>query len=127
MRLPMVPLAPKRAIVVDMGVSQLWLRPAASIQVRGAGCRFPSADLPTSSTLGPGSGHFGVGKGPAMVKKRQEGAGTEQTPVPEIREVAFSAPAGRPAGVEVLTLAALRERADACRLSTPHRPGFHHL
>ncbi|KIZ18812.1 helix-turn-helix domain-containing protein [Streptomyces natalensis] len=62
-----------------------------------------------------------------MVKKRQEGAGAEQAPVPEIREVAFSAPAGRPAGVEVLTLASLRERADACRLSTPHRPGFHHL
>ncbi|MEE6265732.1 AraC family transcriptional regulator [Streptomyces diastatochromogenes] len=58
-----------------------------------------------------------------MVKKRQdplEDGG-------EIREVAFSAPAGRPAGVEVLTLAELRERADACRLSTPHRPGFHHL
>lgn len=58
-----------------------------------------------------------------MVKKRQERA----APVPEIREVAFSAPAGRPAGVEVVTLAELRDRADACQLSTPHRPGFHHL
>ncbi|AZS71972.1 AraC family transcriptional regulator [Streptomyces lydicus] len=58
-----------------------------------------------------------------MVRKRQEGG----EPVPENREVAFSAPAGRPAGVEVLTLAELRARADACRLSTPHRPGFHHL
>ncbi|GAU68064.1 putative AraC family transcriptional regulator [Streptomyces sp. NBRC 110611] len=58
-----------------------------------------------------------------MVKKRQMGEGA----APEIREVAFSAPAGRPAGVEVMTLAELRERADACRLSTPHRPGFHHL
>lgn len=58
-----------------------------------------------------------------MVKKRQE----EAEPVPEIREVAFSAPAGRPAGVEVMTLAELRERADACQLATPHRPGFHHL
>ncbi|MGW8395600.1 helix-turn-helix domain-containing protein [Streptomyces lydicus] len=58
-----------------------------------------------------------------MVKMRQEGA----EGVPEIPEVAFSAPAGRPAGVEVMTLAELRGRADACRLSTPHRPGFHHL
>lgn len=47
--------------------------------------------------------------------------------MPEIPEVAFSAPAGRPTGVEVLTLAELRGRADACRLSAPHRPGFHHL
>ncbi|GFE24547.1 helix-turn-helix transcriptional regulator [Streptomyces nigrescens] len=58
-----------------------------------------------------------------MVRKRQVGG----EPVPEIREVAFSAPAGRPAGVEVLTLAELRARADACQLATPHRPGFHHL
>ncbi|MEU9121801.1 AraC family transcriptional regulator [Streptomyces sp. NPDC048506] len=58
-----------------------------------------------------------------MVKKRQEGG----KPVPEIREVAFSAPAGRPAGMEVMTLAELRGRAAACQLSTPHRPGFHHL
>ncbi|MFJ9471941.1 helix-turn-helix domain-containing protein [Streptomyces caniferus] len=58
-----------------------------------------------------------------MVRMRQEGA----EPVPEIPEVAFSAPAGRPTGVEVLTLAELRARADACRLSAPHRPGFHHL
>ncbi|MFE0189882.1 AraC family transcriptional regulator [Streptomyces sp. NPDC059008] len=58
-----------------------------------------------------------------MVKKRQQ----EPEPVPEIREVAFAAPAGRPAGLEVMTLAELRERADACQLATPHRPGFHHL
>ncbi|MEU6326667.1 AraC family transcriptional regulator [Streptomyces sp. NPDC047049] len=58
-----------------------------------------------------------------MVKKRQESRG----PSPEIPEVAFSAPAGRPTGVEVLTLAELRARADACQLSVPHRPGFHHL
>ncbi|MFH8572754.1 AraC family transcriptional regulator [Streptomyces sp. NPDC017993] len=58
-----------------------------------------------------------------MVKNRQHGG----EPVTEIPEVAFSAPAGRPAGVEVMTLAELRERADACQLSTPHRPGFHHL
>lgn len=58
-----------------------------------------------------------------MVKKRQGG----REPSPEIPEVAFSAPAGRPTGVEVLTLAELRARADACRLSAPHRPGFHHL
>ncbi|MFG2892736.1 helix-turn-helix domain-containing protein [Streptomyces sp. NPDC048248] len=58
-----------------------------------------------------------------MVKNRQRSG----EPVTEIPEVAFSAPAGRPAGVEVMTLAELRERADACGLSTPHRPGFHHL
>ncbi|WP_030989448.1 helix-turn-helix domain-containing protein [Streptomyces sp. NRRL S-1813] len=58
-----------------------------------------------------------------MVRMRQEG----RDPVPEIREVAFSAPAGRPTGVEVMTLAELRARADACQLSAPHRPGFHHL
>ncbi|MEK2473701.1 helix-turn-helix transcriptional regulator [Streptomyces noursei] len=58
-----------------------------------------------------------------MVKKRQD----PREDAEAIREVPFSAPAGRPAGVEVLTLAELRERADACRLSTPHRPGFHHL
>ncbi|MEU9114126.1 AraC family transcriptional regulator [Streptomyces sp. NPDC048483] len=61
-----------------------------------------------------------------MVKKRQEGPKGGQA-VPEIREVAFAALAGRLAGVEVLTLAELRERADACLLATPHRPGFHHL
>ncbi|UQA95287.1 helix-turn-helix domain-containing protein [Streptomyces halobius] len=61
-----------------------------------------------------------------MVKTRQD-ASPGSEPVPEIREVAFSAPAGRPAGVEVMTLAELRDRAAACRLSTPHRPGFHHL
>ncbi|MFI0786338.1 helix-turn-helix domain-containing protein [Streptomyces lydicus] len=58
-----------------------------------------------------------------MVKKRQTGG----EGAPEIPEVAFSAPAGRPAGVEVMTLTELRGRADACQLSTPHRPGFHHL
>ncbi|WP_326620738.1 AraC family transcriptional regulator [Streptomyces decoyicus] len=58
-----------------------------------------------------------------MVRMRQEG----REPVPEIPEVAFSAPAGRPTGVEVMTLAELRARADACQLSAPHRPGFHHL
>ncbi|MFG2137204.1 helix-turn-helix domain-containing protein [Streptomyces sp. NPDC048650] len=61
-----------------------------------------------------------------MVRNRQMRQEDDQA-VTEIREVAFAAPAGRPSGVEVLTLAELRERADACRLSTPHRPGFHHL
>ncbi|MGI5468892.1 helix-turn-helix domain-containing protein [Streptomyces sp. CA-132043] len=44
-----------------------------------------------------------------------------------IPEVPFSAPAGRPTGVEVMTLAELRARADVCALAVPHRPGFHHL
>ncbi|MFE7666539.1 helix-turn-helix domain-containing protein [Streptomyces celluloflavus] len=64
-----------------------------------------------------------------MVKKRQEGEGPAPgiADLAEIPEVPFSAPAGRPAGVEVMTLAELRARADACQLATPHRPGFHHL
>lgn len=52
-----------------------------------------------------------------MVKKRQH----------EIPEVAFAAPAGSPAGVEVMSLAELRSRAPAGSLARPHRPGFHHL
>ncbi|UNO41882.1 AraC family transcriptional regulator [Streptomyces sp. MST-110588] len=58
-----------------------------------------------------------VKKGHAAVR----GAG-ESVPA-----VTFTAPAGRPAGVEVLTLAELRGRADACALAVPHRPDFHHL
>ncbi len=58
-----------------------------------------------------------------MVKKRH----TAQDAGESIPAVAFAAPAGRPAGVEVLTLAELRERADACALAVPHRPDFHHL
>ncbi|WP_438487854.1 AraC family transcriptional regulator [Streptomyces sp. S186] len=58
-----------------------------------------------------------------MVRKRQD----PREDAEAIRAVAFSAPAGRPAGVEVLTLAELRERADACGLAAPHRPDFHHL
>ncbi|MGW2255528.1 helix-turn-helix domain-containing protein [Kitasatospora sp. NPDC001660] len=44
-----------------------------------------------------------------------------------IPEVAFAAPAGTPAGVEVITLAELRERAAGDSLTTPQRPDFHHL
>ncbi|MEU2787713.1 AraC family transcriptional regulator [Streptomyces sp. NPDC007100] len=58
-----------------------------------------------------------------MVKKRHASEdGGESIPA-----VAFTAPAGRPAGVEVLTLAELRGRADTCTLAVPHRPDFHHL
>ncbi|OKI04542.1 transcriptional regulator [Streptomyces sp. CB02923] len=57
-----------------------------------------------------------------MVKNRHAQDGGESIPA-----VAFTAPAGRPAGVEVLTLAELRDRADACALAVPHRPDFHHL
>ncbi|MCX4669172.1 AraC family transcriptional regulator [Streptomyces sp. NBC_01381] len=48
----------------------------------------------------------------------------------EIPEVAFAAPAGTPAPVEVLSLAALRERARGRPLQLmrqPQRPDFHHL
>ncbi|MFH8409545.1 helix-turn-helix domain-containing protein [Streptomyces sp. NPDC018019] len=58
-----------------------------------------------------------------MVKKRHTAQGAGES----IPEVAFTAPAGRPAGVEVLTLAELRERAGVCTLAVPHRPDFHHL
>ncbi|MEU7157297.1 AraC family transcriptional regulator [Streptomyces chrestomyceticus] len=58
-----------------------------------------------------------------MVKNRH----AAQDAAESIPEVPFTAPAGRPAGVEVLTLAELRDRADACALAVPHRPDFHHL
>ncbi|MFK8846813.1 AraC family transcriptional regulator [Streptomyces sp. Ac-502] len=58
-----------------------------------------------------------------MVKNRH----AAQEAGESIPEVPFTAPAGRPAGAEVLTLAELRERADACALAVPHRPDFHHL
>ncbi|MCQ9132328.1 helix-turn-helix transcriptional regulator [Streptomyces hilarionis] len=45
----------------------------------------------------------------------------------EIPEVSFAAPAGTPAGVEVLSLADLRHRVSGERLAIPQRPDFHHL
>ncbi|MGQ4390465.1 helix-turn-helix domain-containing protein [Streptomyces sp. SAS_270] len=45
----------------------------------------------------------------------------------EIPEILFTAPAGTPAGVEVLPLATLRRRVPAARLATLQRPDFHHL
>ncbi|MEU5322037.1 helix-turn-helix transcriptional regulator [Streptomyces sp. NPDC021056] len=44
-----------------------------------------------------------------------------------IRDISFAAPAGTPAGVEVLSLADLRRRVPAERLTAPQRPDFHHL
>lgn len=55
-----------------------------------------------------------------MVKKRH---GVERG----IPEISFTAPAGTPAGVEVLSLDDLRDRVPAERLSVPQRPDFHHL
>lgn len=55
-----------------------------------------------------------------MVKNRHDSA----RGVPEI---SFAAPAGTPAGVEVLSLADLRRRVPAERLTAPQRPDFHHL
>ncbi|MER6284702.1 helix-turn-helix transcriptional regulator [Streptomyces sviceus] len=55
-----------------------------------------------------------------MVKNRHDAA----RGVPEI---SFAAPAGTPAGVEVLPLAELRRRVPAERLTAPQRPDFHHL
>ncbi|MDT4991841.1 MAG: hypothetical protein QOH97_1733 [Actinoplanes sp.] len=54
-----------------------------------------------------------------MVKNRQAVGG--------IPELGFAAPAGTPAGVEVMTLAQLRARAGRGVLGTPRRPTFHHL
>ena len=45
----------------------------------------------------------------------------------EIPEVAFAAPAGTPAGVEVMSLAELRRRVSEQTLTRPQRPDFHHL
>lgn len=44
-----------------------------------------------------------------------------------IPEISFAAPAGTPAGVEVLSLADLRRRVPGERLTVPLRPDFHHL
>jgi len=46
-----------------------------------------------------------------------------------IPEVSFAAPAGTPAGLEVISLADLRARARArgVDLGAPQRPGFHHV
>ncbi|MFC9683074.1 helix-turn-helix transcriptional regulator [Streptomyces sp. NPDC056948] len=55
-----------------------------------------------------------------MVKKRHDA----DRGIPEIP---FAAPAGTPAGVEVLSLADLRHRVPAERLAAPQRPDFHHL
>ncbi|WP_189302386.1 helix-turn-helix domain-containing protein [Streptomyces cinerochromogenes] len=53
-------------------------------------------------------------------KIRHDGSG-------DIPEVPFAAPAGTPAGVEVLSLADLRRRLPARSLALPQRPAFHHL
>ncbi|MEU8887759.1 helix-turn-helix transcriptional regulator [Streptomyces sp. NPDC048442] len=58
-----------------------------------------------------------------VVKKRQ----TSESAVPPIPEVRFQSPSSAPAGVEVLTLAALRRNACSGAISVPHRPDFHHL
>ncbi|KUN09357.1 transcriptional regulator [Streptomyces yokosukanensis] len=55
-----------------------------------------------------------------MVKKRHDA----DRGIPEI---SFAAPAGTPAGVEVLSLAGLRRRVRAEWLKAPQRPDFHHL
>lgn len=44
-----------------------------------------------------------------------------------IKEISFAAPAGTPAGVEVLPLNDLRHRVTVERLTAPQRPDFHHL
>ncbi|MEU6474477.1 AraC family transcriptional regulator [Streptomyces massasporeus] len=55
-----------------------------------------------------------------MVKKRHDADHG-------IPEVSFAAPAGTPAGVEVLSLADLHHRVPEARLMVPQRPDFHHL
>jgi AraC-like DNA-binding protein len=54
-----------------------------------------------------------------MVKNRHVGGA--------IPELGFAAPAGTPAGVEVLTLQRLHARVGGDALGTPRRPTFHHL
>ncbi|MFJ4935687.1 helix-turn-helix domain-containing protein [Streptomyces pseudovenezuelae] len=55
-----------------------------------------------------------------MVKNRHDAARG-------VPEVSFEAPAGTPAGVEVLPLPELRRRVPVERLTAPQRPDFHHL
>ncbi|MFF9774268.1 helix-turn-helix domain-containing protein [Streptomyces sp. NPDC013978] len=45
----------------------------------------------------------------------------------DIPEIPFAAPAGTPAGVEVMSLAELRRRVSEHTLARPQRPDFHHL
>ncbi|WP_179201946.1 helix-turn-helix domain-containing protein [Streptomyces caniscabiei] len=45
----------------------------------------------------------------------------------DIPEIPFAAPAGTPAGVEVMSLAELRRRVPEHALGRPQRPDFHHL
>lgn len=54
-------------------------------------------------------------------------AKNRQSPSREIPEVPFAAPAGTPAGVEVMSLADLRGRVPERILTRPQRPDFHHL
>ncbi|MEH0443781.1 AraC family transcriptional regulator [Streptomyces sp. B21-102] len=56
-----------------------------------------------------------------MMAKTRHGAAKE------ILEVPFAAPAGTPAGVEVMSLAELRRRVPASTRDRPLRPDFHHL
>jgi AraC-like DNA-binding protein len=55
-----------------------------------------------------------------MAKKRHDSSR-------EIPEIPFAAPAGTPAGVEVMSLAELRRRVSGNTLARPQRPDFHHL
>ncbi|MEO3750132.1 helix-turn-helix domain-containing protein [Streptomyces sp. B6B3] len=55
-----------------------------------------------------------------MAKKRHGDSG-------EIPEIPFVAPAGTPAGVEVMSLDDLRRRLAASDFARPQRPAFHHL
>jgi AraC-like DNA-binding protein len=55
-----------------------------------------------------------------MAKNRHDTSG-------EILEIPFTAPAGTPAGIEVMSLAELRRRVSEHTLTRPQRPDFHHL
>ncbi|MDX3385802.1 AraC family transcriptional regulator [Streptomyces niveiscabiei] len=54
-------------------------------------------------------------------------AGERHRPPRKIPEIPFAAPAGTPAGIEVMTLAELRRRVAGPALTRPQRPDFHHL
>jgi AraC-like DNA-binding protein len=56
-----------------------------------------------------------------MMAKNRHGSSQEIVKIP------FVAPAGTPAGIEVMSLAALRGRVSARSLARPQRPEFHHL
>src|SRR5687768_12364665 len=75
--------------------------------------------------------NVGAESGATRIRWRLMMVRTGQRAEKRIPDVGFAAPVGTPAGVEVLSLAVLRERAPVRlgkgRITLPQRPDFHHL